>query len=230
MPKKKAEKSIIDKNHLSCKKGDYCTAKAQNLADPQWQIRARVYRRRLSGAMRPLAAHDIQNIPKAKSLHVVRKYDGEFTYVVFDGKQIFSVNPGGTVRIGLPCYAEAEKALKKAKVKSAVFATELYAMGDLKGRNAVQEIVGILRNPKSEADLKRVGMAVFDIIELNGKEIETASAVFKELKKLFGKGKLALMAEHVVADKPETIEERFAEWVIEEGSEGLVVRHDRLGY
>ena len=230
MPKKKAEKPIIDKKHLSCKKGDYCTAKAQYLADPQWQIRAREYRRRLSGAMRPLAAHDIQNIPKAKSLHVVRKYDGEFTYVVFDGKQIFSVNPGGTVRMGLPCYDEAEKALKKAKVESAVFATELYAMGDLKGRNAVQEIVGILRNPKSEADLKRVGMAVFDIVELNGKEIGAASAVFKELKKLFGKSKLAHIAEHVVADKPETIEERFAEWVIEQGAEGLVVRHDRLGY
>jgi hypothetical protein len=230
MPRKKTEKPLIDKKHLSCKKGDYCTAKAQNLADPQWQIRAREYRRRLSGAMRPLAAHDIQSIPKAKSLHVVRKYDGEFTYVVWNGETLFSVNPGGTVRIGLPCYQEAEKALKKAKVKSAVLAAELYAIGDLKGRNSVQEIVGILRNPKSEADLKRVGMAVFDIAELNGKEIETASAVFKELKKIFGKGKLAHAAEHTVADKAETIEERFAEWVIEQGAEGLIVRHDRLGY
>lgn len=230
MPKKKAEKPIIDKKHLSRKKGDYYTAKAQNLADPQWQIRAREYRRRLSGAMRPLAAHDIQNIPKAKSLYVVRKYDGEFTYVVFDGSNLFSVNPGGTVRIGLPGYEEARKALIKAKVKSAVLAAELYAMGDLKGRNSVQEIVGILRSPKSEADLKRVGMAIFDIVELNGKEIETAAGVFKELKKIFGKGKLAHMAEHVVADKPETIEERFAEWVLEQGAEGLVIRHDRLGY
>lgn len=229
MPKRKAENAIVDPKHLSCKKGDYCTAKAQHLADPQWQIRAREYRRRLSGAMRPLAAHDIQNIPKAKSLHVVRKYDGEFTYVVFDGTNIFSVNPGGTVRLGLPCYEEAAKALKRAKVKSAVLAAELYAMGEIKGRNPVQEIVGILGSPKSETDLKRVGMAVFDFVELNGKAIETAAAVFKELKKIFGKGKLAHAAEHIVADKPEKIEERFAEWVLEQGSEGIVVRHDRLG-
>ena len=231
MPKKKPDTAApVDAKHLSCKKGDYCTAKAQHMRDPQWQVRAREYRRRLSGSMRPLAAHDIQTLPKAKSMHVVRKYDGEFTYVVFDRKGIFSVNPGGTVRVGLPCYAEAEKALKKAKVRSAVLAAELYATGDLKGRNPVQEIVGILRSPKSAADLERVGMAVFDIVELDGEEAASAADVFKRLKKIFPKGKLAHAAEHAVADKPETVEQRFAEWVLEQGAEGLVVRHDRLGY
>jgi len=227
MPKKKIEAPV---GRLTCKKGDYCVGKAHDLADPHWQNKAREYRRKLSGGMRPLAAHDIQEIPKAKGLHVVRKYDGEFTYVVFDGQSIFSVNPGGTVRVGLPCFAEAEKALKKAKVRSCTLAAELYAGGDIGERNAVQAIVGLLRNPRTESDLQRVSLAVFDISELNGESVDSADAVFKKLKTWFGKGKLAHAAEHVVADKAETIEDKFTEWVIAEGAEGVVVRHDRLGY
>lgn len=226
MPRKKAEKPIA---RLTAKKGDYAVGKAQDLADPNWQTKAREYRRKLSGAMRPLGAHDIQEIPKAKDLHVVRKYDGEFTYVVFDGESIFSVNPGGTVRVGLPCFEEAAKALKKAKIKTCVLAAELYAGGDIGERNAVQAIVSLLRNPRTEADLKRIRMAVFDIAELSGEQVESADTVFKKLKTWFGKGKLAHAAEHVVADNPEMIEEKFAEWVISAGGEGIIVRHDRLG-
>src|SRR5688500_586913 len=101
-----ATKANIEKMHLTAKKGSYLTGKAVNLADPNWQVKAREYRRRLSGSMRPIAAHDIQTIPKARSIYAIRKYDGEFAYVVFDGESLFSVNPGGTVRIGLPCFAE----------------------------------------------------------------------------------------------------------------------------
>ncbi|MFN2412910.1 MAG: hypothetical protein ABR535_07665 [Pyrinomonadaceae bacterium] len=225
-----AAKANIEKKNLTCKKGNYCVGKAQDLADPAWQIKAQEYRRKLSAAMRPLAPHDIYNIPKARSLYTVRKYDGEFTYFVFDGEKSFSVNPGGTVRLGLPCFEEAEKLLKKAKVKSCVLAGELYAAGEMGGRNRVQEIVSILRNPGSEADLKRVAFAVFDIAAENGKAVEAVADVFKQLEKWLAKSKLAHAAEHVVADKLDTVMDKFAEWVIGEGSEGLVLRHDKLGY
>src|SRR5688500_16290113 len=162
-------KTDIDKKRLTCKKGDYCTGKATDLADPTWQQKAQEYRRRLSGAMRPLSPQDIYDIPKARSLYTVRKYDGEFTYVVFTGTSLFSVNPGGRVRVGLPCFDEAEKLLKKAKVKSCVLACELYATGNLGKRNRVREIVTLLRNPSTEAQLKKVGMAAFDVVEANGK-------------------------------------------------------------
>src|SRR5215216_1100653 len=112
-----AAKPKINKKKLTCRKGDYCVGKAVDLADPAWQVRAQEYRRKLSGSMRPLAAHDILDIPRAKSLYAVRKYDGEFTYLFYDGDEIVSVNPGGTIRVGLTCYKEAEKLLKKAKVK-----------------------------------------------------------------------------------------------------------------
>ncbi|HMJ08459.1 MAG TPA: hypothetical protein VK468_05605 [Pyrinomonadaceae bacterium] len=220
----------FDAKKFTRKKGDYLTGKAADLADPSWQARAQEYRRKLSGAMRPLAAHDVYHIPKSRGFHVMRKYDGEFTYVVFDGKNIISVNPGGTVRVGLPCFDETERLLKKAKVKSCVLAGELYAMGDMGNRNRVQEIVKRLRTPASEAALKTIGLAVFDIVDADGEPVPAASEVTKLLKKWFGKGKLVHPAETVVTDKLDTIMETFTDWVIGEGSEGLVIRHDQLGW
>jgi ATP-dependent DNA ligase len=160
----------------------------------------------------------------------MRKYDGEFTYVVFDGEKVISVNPGGTVRAGLPCFAEAEKLLKAAKVRSCVLGAELYATGDVGNRNRVQEIVKLLRNPASEAALKKIGLAVFDVIEADGKPVPAVADVFKLLKKWLGKGKLVHPAEHIVTDKLDVVMETFTQWVIAEASEGLVVRHDRLGW
>jgi hypothetical protein len=224
-----AVKAKINKKKLTCKKGEYCVGKAVDLQNPSWQAKAQEYRRKLSASMRPLSPQNIVDLPKAKGMYGVRKYDGEFTYLFYDGVELVSVNPGGTVRLGLPCYKEAEKLLKKAKLSSCVLAGELYALGDLGNRNRVQEIVKLLRNPKSEAELKRIGLAVFDVVEVNQKPVETAAEVFKLLDKSLGKGKLVHAAEHIVANKPDDIADAFTDWVIGEGAEGIVVRHDRLG-
>ena len=84
--------------------------------------------------------------------------------------------------------------------------------------------------PKSVSELDKLGLAVFDVIELDGKPVETAKAVFDKLKKIFGKGKRVHPPEFKVADKAETIMELFTDWVIGEGAEGIVVRHDRAGW
>lgn len=220
----------FDRSRFVQKKGDYVVGKAADLADPILQQRAQEYRRKLSSSMKPLAAHDVYSIPKSRGYYAMRKYDGEFTYVVFDGQRLISVNPGGTVRAGLPCFAEAEKLLKKAKVKSCILAAELYATGDLSNRNRVQEIVKLLRAPASEAALKKIGLAVFDIVESESKPIPAVADVFKLLQQWLGKGKLVHPAEHLATDKLDEVMETFTEWVIAEGSEGLVVRHDRLGW
>lgn len=220
----------FDKRRFTAKKGDYRTGKATDLADPSLQLRAQEYRRKLSAAMRPVAAQDILEIPTARGYQVMRKYDGEFTYVMFDGDKVLSVNPGGTVRVGLPCFDEAERLLKKAKVGSCVLAAELYATGLKGNRNQVQETVKLLRSPSSEAALKKIGLAVFDIVEDDGKPVSEAAEVSKLLKKWFGKGKLVHPAGAVKTDKLDRIAELFTEWAIGEAAEGLVVRHDRLGW
>ena len=220
----------FDRARFSEKKGDYLGGKAADLADPTLQQKAQEYRRRLSAAMKPLAAHDVYSIPKSRGYYAMRKYDGEFTYGVFDGTTLISVNPGGTVRVGLPCFEEAVKLLRKAKVGFCILAAELYAVGDVGNRNRVQEIVKVLRAPASEAALKKIGLAVFDIVEFEGKPVSAVADVFKLLTKWFGKGKLVHPAEHVVTDKLDTVMETFTDWVIGEASEGLVVRHDSLGW
>lgn len=222
--------SKIDRSHLTCKKGDYCTGKAADLADPMLQARAQEYRRSISAAMRPLAPQDIFSIPRSRGYVATRKYDGEFTLLAFDGDSVISVNPGGTVRTGLPCFAEAEKLLKKAKVKSCLLAGELYVTGDLHGRNRVREVVRALRSPSSAAALKKIAFAAFDMIEYNDASPPPLKDAFKLLTKLFGKGKLVHPVEHAAADKVERIAELFTDWVVGEGSEGLVVRHDKLGW
>ncbi|MEP7213245.1 MAG: hypothetical protein ABI791_09230 [Acidobacteriota bacterium] len=222
--------TAFDKKRFKTVKGDYVVGKAADLDDPALHQRAQEYRRKLSAAMKPLAAHDVYSIPKSRGYYAMRKYDGEFTFVVYDGKTLISVNPGGTVRAGLPCFAEAEKLLKKAKVKSCVLAAELYAMGDVGNRNRVQEIVKFLRAPASEAALKKIGLAVFDVVESEGEPVPVVADVFKLLKKWLGQGRLVHPAEHVVTDKLDVVMETFTEWVIAEASEGLVVRHDRLGW
>src|SRR5262249_3254905 len=115
----------FDKSAFDCKKGDYCVGRASDLADPTLQTRAQEYRRQTSGKMRPLSGEDTYKIPKSKGYYVTRKYDGEFSMLIWDGKKLVSVNPGGAVRAGLPCFEEAEKLLKAAKVKDCLLAGEL---------------------------------------------------------------------------------------------------------
>ncbi|MFN6962919.1 MAG: hypothetical protein ACK4S4_04045 [Pyrinomonadaceae bacterium] len=219
----------IDSSRLSCKKGDYCVGKAADLGDPSLQQRAQEYRRRLSASMRPISPQEVFELPKSKGYFATRKYDGEFALVFFDGKKVISVNPGGTVRTGLPCFGEAEKLLKRAKVKSCILAAELYPLKTPENRNPVREVISLLRNPPSEAALKKIGLAFFDIVAANDETVDTAADVFATLKKWFGKGKLVHPAEHEKTDKLERIMELFTDWVIGEAAEGIVIRHDRVG-
>ncbi len=180
--------------------------------------------------MKPVAGTDAFKLPKTKGLYATRKYDGEFAMAFFDGKEIISVNPGGTVRVGLPAYAEAVKLLTKAKVKSCILGGELYLKDEPSQAQRVQQVVRILRSPESEAQLDRIGFAVFDVIELNDEPLESTPEVYKLLDKWFKGGKRVHAPEYVVADNPDQVMEAFTEWVIGEGAEGLVVRHDRAGW
>jgi ATP-dependent DNA ligase len=200
------------------------------LSQPLLQQRAQEYRRKISGRMKAMAGTDAFRIPKTKGLYATRKYDGEFAMLFFDGKDLISVNPGGTVRVGLPAYLEAVKLLKKAKVKSCVIGGELYLKDEPSQAQRVQQVVRILRSPESEKQLERIGLAVFDVMEHDGEEVDSTPAVYKLLDKWFKGGKNAHAAEYVVADTSDEVMEAFTEWVIGEGAEGLVVRHDRAGW
>lgn len=219
----------FDKKKFTCK-FDYCIGKATDLADPSLHVRSQEYKRKIGGLMRAFPAEDIARLPRARQMFVSRKYDGEMALVFFDGKKIISVNPGGTVRVGLPCYEEAEALLKKAKVKSCIFGAEIYVREDASKAHPVQQVVGVLRKPTSKEQLKKLGLAVYDIIEFDEKPVTETANVFSLLEKWFGKGKSVHPAEHHKTDKIDSVMEYFTDWVIGQGAEGIVVRSDQAGW
>ncbi len=219
----------FDKKKFTCKFG-YCTGKAPDLADPSLHVKAQDYKRRVSGNMKAIPSEEIFKLPKAKGYFVSRKYDGEMAMLFFDGENMISVNPGGTARIGLPAFQEAAELLKKAKVSSCILGAEIYVKEDVSKAHPVQQVVRILRSPPSKEDLERLGVAVFDVIEFDGSGVDTAVKSYELLKKWFGKGDKVHAVDFEQADSIETIMERFTDWVIGEGAEGIVVRHDQVGW
>ena len=218
----------FDKKKFSCK-FDYCIGKAADLADPSLHGKAQEYKRRVSGITRAVSSEDAFKIPKAKGYFVSKKYDGEFALLFFDGKTLISVNPGATVRSGLPCLEEAESLLKKAKVKNCIFAGEYYVREGATKGHPVQQVVGILRKPESKKQLEKLGLAVFDVIQFNDEAFTGVAKVFELAGKWFGKAKSVHPVDHRKVDNTDKILEAFTEWVIGDGAEGVVVRHDSAG-
>jgi len=219
----------FDKKKFTCKFG-YCAGKAPDLADPSLHVKAQDYKRRVSGNMRAVPSEEVFKLPRAKNYFVSRKYDGEMAMLFFDGETVLSVNPGGTARIGLPAFDEAADLLRKAKVGSCVLGAEIYVKDDATKAHPVQQVVRVLRNPASKEDLERLGVAVFDIVELEEKPMDSAAKVYSTLEKWFGKGEKIHAVEFEKADSLETVMERFTDWVVGEGAEGVVLRHDQAGW
>src|SRR3954470_23640945 len=119
--------SLLDTSRAEIKLGEYRVATATALSDPTMLTRVQEYRRLSSARMYPLDRDDIRSkVPRA-DYHVSRKVDGEFTVLIYDAGEVILLNPGGTMRTGLPVTQEAAKLLSKANVKRAMIAGELYA-------------------------------------------------------------------------------------------------------
>lgn len=213
----------FDRKKFKCK-FDYCIGNATHISDPQLRSKAQEYKRRLSGAMRSLAGQDIERIPASKSYLVSRKYDGEFALIAFDGENAISLHPSGTVRSGLPCLDETAKLLKKAKVKSCLLGAEYHLIDAEDHSRALEQILRVLRSPENKKALERIGLAVFDIFELDGKTVTKPSDVYAKLDTWFGKGKHVRPAEHKTVKKKDAIVQLYVDWVIGESAEGVVVR------
>ncbi len=217
---------MIDKGRLEIKMGAYGTAPATALADPGLLPRIQEYRRLAGARMVPLDRKDIRLRIPAGEHHVSRKVDGEFTVLVFDGKEAITVNPGGTVRVGLPFLAEAAERLGKAGLKKALVAGELYVARPDGKRPRVHDVIQVARKPDSPADLDTLRFAVFDLIE---PAFPTFAETWKQIKKIFDGGQRIHPVDATAASKVDDIERLFAEWTEKEGAEGIVVRSDAAG-
>ena len=143
--------SLVDKNRVDPRLGGYGTAPAAtSLSDPTLWPRVQDYKRLLSARMTAIGRDEMRARLPAGELHVSRKLDGEFTVLVLAGDEAFTVNPGGTVRVGLPCVAEAQALAAKAGITQALIAGELY-LARPGTRTRVHDATNALGRPRDKA-------------------------------------------------------------------------------
>ncbi len=225
-----AKNSLIEKGLIQIKLGAYGVANSTALADPAILPKVQDYRRQTGSRMYPLDRNDIlRKIPTA-DFHVSKKLDGEFTALYFDSENLFSINPGGTVRIGLPWQQEAEELLNKSGLKQALIAGEFYVNHDGKRRERVHDVAGLSRQPDSEQALSRLNFAVFDLIEVDGEFNDRSfDETWQAIDRIFSSGKLIHPVESKTASSAHDVESIFVDWVEGQGCEGIVVRSDTAG-
>ena len=222
--------ALLEKGLVEIKLGDFGVANASALSDPSLLPQVQNYKRQVASRMLPLSKSEIdRKIPDAEYL-VSRKIDGEFTVLLVKHGEVFSMNPGGRVRIGLPWQQEAEELLSQAGVEEAMIAGELYVANSEGRRPRVHDVVSVVRQPASKEDLDRIRFAVFDLISLNGNPVaKPYSETWTQIESMFAKGTRIHPVETVSIKGRGKIESQFRDWVESQGAEGLVVRSDSAG-
>ncbi len=167
-----------------------------------------------------LRTEDIKTRIHDQEVYASTKLDGQFSYVIKDKGEIFLFNYSGRVVTGLPVFEDVAKAL--SNVDSAILACELYLPDDT-GRSRVYAVTGALGEGGDA--LKRLKIAVFDILELNGESQQDLP--FEDVHKL--------LEMHIPADGPfhrvdnrkiksDDVAAFFNDVVREKGHEGVVAR------
>lgn len=221
----------LDGSRLQIRLGSYATGTAGDLSDPLLLPRVQEHRRRISSIMMAVRQSDMKKYLPAGAIHLSRKVDGEFTVLVHHRDGAFLLNPGGTVRAGLPSVTEASELLTKAGVTSALVACELHMVRADGKRARVHDVSRAARQPASADDVDRLHLAVFDVIDLEGKpHVATSGETFDFITRTFGGGQRVLPVDSRVVSRVEDAEKTFEQWVEKEGSEGLVVRSDAAGW
>ena len=221
---------LIDKSSLEIKVGGYSVGNAIALTDPLLISRVQDYKRQTSSRMQPLDRSEVsRKIPTAE-FHASRKIDGEFTVLVYRDSQALMLNPGGTVRMGLPAIEEAISALSSAGIKDALIAGELHVVHDGGKRERIHDVVSLARAPESAADLDRLHFSVFDLMEVNGDSSSVGfGTTWKKITDIFGKGHRARPVPMSIAKNAGDVEVLFKDHVEKDGAEGLVLRSDSAG-
>ena len=156
--------------------------------------------------------------------YVTRKIDGHLQVVFFrDGKAFMLNSKGKEKASGLKCLDVFAGCLKKAGVKSATIAAELYLPVE-GGRPRCGDVSAAIADDKKR-DL--LCLAPFDIIELDG-ETWTAGQYGDTHKKLCAifSDKAVCPVEMRNASSSDEVKEIYGEWVEGEGAEGLVVHNE----
>lgn len=192
--------------------------------DAESAEKAATYKRDVLKRFIPIDQRQIDRRLSGDRYYVTRKIDGEYAILFHEGRHTVTVNRSGRVRRGIPCIEEAGKLLKAAGIREAVIPAEIYVeSGQQPGR--LNDLLAAL------ADERRIGtlrLAVFDLLELNGKPWGKVPyrQKWEKLCDLFAAGKRVGVVDMEVTVSSGEVREVYHRWVEEQGAEGLVVRSD----
>jgi len=221
--------TLVDRSRLQTLLGGYEVGHADSLSNLLFHVRAQEARRRLAARMVAVDRDGIRTKMPEGRYHVSRKVDGEFTVIVVRDSDAICLNPGGTVRCGLPLLQEVCDQLRKHGVRQAIIAGELYVCRTDR-RPRVHDVARVARQPESMADVESLCFAAFDLVEVDGRPgPEACAEVHDLLEKYFGGGKRVHPVETWITQTRAEIEKLFEEVVVQEGAEGLVARSDEAG-
>ena len=221
--------TLLDRARLEIKLGEYGVAPATALTQPDWLPRVQEYRRAAGSRMYPLCVEEISTKIPTAEYHVSRKVDGEFTVFVYHDGECFSVNPGGTVRVGLPWQTEAAQLLADAGINSVMIAGELYVHIEDR-RPRVHDVTTVARQPQNADDLDRLRFAVFDVLMIDDQTPDGSFAdTWQRIEEVFSGGDRIHPVEAKMAADAGEIRKLYDTWVEDEGAEGIVVRSDSGG-
>ena len=225
-----SENTLIQTGLVEIKLAQYGVAAATALNDSALLPLVRHYKRQVASRLFPLGQGDIERkIPDA-DYHVSRKIDGEFSVLIYRDGNLLTLNPGGTVRVGLPFLDEAKKLLDESEIKQAIIAGEIYVTNDQDRRPRVHDVVSVARQPKSAEDLDRIRFAVFDLISIDGEKVESKyEDTWEKIESTFGKGTSVHPVETVCVKGRRDVERQYKKWVVDEHAEGIVVRSESAG-
>ena len=221
---------LLEPGLIGIKLGSYGVGAGTAIKDPKVVPAVQNYKRQIASRMFPLGRNDIDRKVADAEYFVSRKIDGEFTVCVYRDDQLYSVNPGGTVRTGMPWQQETLEILKAANVKSALIAGELHKAIDEDRRCRVHDVVSAARQPKSEKELQQLQFAVFDLIEVDGETLDQPyEKTWGKIEELFAAGDKVQPVETVKVKGRKAVKSQFDQWVDEEKAEGIVARSDVAG-
>ncbi len=221
---------LLDKSTATVKLNHYAVADAAQLSDPSILPLVQNYKRQVASRFRSLARSDVaKHIPDA-TWYISRKLDGEFTTMVYRAGELILINPGATVRIGLPWEADAIQMMEAAGIKDIMVAGELYVVNEEGRRPRVHDTVTVARQPIDEKDLSRLRYAAFDIMYLDGQAIDwTYEKKWDLINKIFTGVENLHPVETQIESGHSAVADLFDKWVEDERSEGLIVRSETAG-
>lgn len=155
---------------------------------------------------------------------VTRKIDGHLQVLFFKDGDTVLLNSNGIDKAGrLHCLDVAAECLKKAGVKDAIVAGELY-MPREGGRPRCADVTSALADSGKRDQLC---LAPFDIVSLDGKSFEGVpyQETYKALSGIF-KADAVCPVQMMHASSLDEVQAIYDEWVECDGAEGLVIHSE----